>query len=155
MEVTCMKFRNILIFLIILGLFVIPVSYASLGSGLQAPDDFEKASNWDVSIDDVYALKSDEDIELYVREYSDMDYDTLFKTDSDNKYFVSDLGDNMFMGKDNDFGDGYVLEVVEFEGNKYIVYVYLMDDPTSDEIKEYTNYLTEFNELNGVEAISV
>lgn len=150
-----MGFRNILIFLIILSLFVLPVSFAALDSGLQAPDDFEKASNWDTSIHDVYTLKSDEDIELYICEYSDSDYDTLFKDDSDNKYHVSDLGDNMVMGKDNDFDDGYVLEVIEFEGNKYIVYTYLMDDPTNDEIEATSHYLSEFNDLNNVYAISV
>ena len=37
-----MRFRNILVFLIILGLFVVPATYAALDSNLQAPDEFEK-----------------------------------------------------------------------------------------------------------------
>ena len=155
MKVTCMRFRNILVFLIILGLFVVPATYAALDSNLQAPDEFEKASNWDTSIHDVYALKSDDDIELYICEYTDSDYGVLFKDDSANGYHVSDLADNMFMAKDNDFKDGYVLEVIEFEGEKYIVYAYLMDNPTNDEIEASSHYLSEFNELNGVYAISV
>ena len=150
-----MTFKKIAIFLIILSLFVLPASYAALGTDFQAPDEFEKDSNWDTAVSDVYSLKTDDQVELYISEYTDSDYDLFFKTDMDNNYYVSNLEDNMIMGKDNDFNDGYVLEIVEYNGEKYIVYTYLMDSPSNDQIKDSSRYLTEFNELNNVEPISI
>ena len=150
-----MDFKKFLIILIILSLFVIPASYAALNSGLQAPSEFEKSDIWDTAVYDIYDLKTDKNVQLEVCEYDDELYDTLFKDDPEFGYYVSDLGDNAVMGKDNDMDEGYVLEIIEYNGNKYIIYTYLMDNPSNEEIKASIKYLTEFNELNGVEPIAL
>lgn len=150
-----MNFKKSLVILVILSLFVLPASYAALNSGLNAPDEFEKADNWDNAIYDIYSLKTDKNVELEICKYDDELYNTLFKDDPSNGYSVNDLGNNVFMGKDNDLKDGYVLEVIEYNGNKYIVHTYLSDNPNNDQIKDSLKYLTEFNKLNNVEPISI
>ena len=150
-----MNLKKTIIILTILCLFVLPASYAALNSGLNAPDEFEKADNWDNAIYDIYSLKNDKSVELEICKYDEELYNTLFKDDTSNGYSVTDLGDNVFMGKDNDLKDGYVLEVIEYNGNKYIVHTYLSDNPNNDQIKDSLKYLTEFNKLNNVEPISI
>ena len=149
-----MTFKKILVILIVFSLFVLPASYAALNTGLQAPDEFEKSDIWDTAIFDSYSLKTDKNVQLEIMEYDDEMYDTLFKDDTELGYYVNDLGNNIFMGKDNDLNDGYILEVIEFNGNKYIVNTYLNNTPTNDQIKDSMKYITEFNELNNVEPIS-
>lgn len=150
-----MTFKKILVILIILSLFVIPASYAALNTEFKVPDEFEKADIWDTAIYDIYSLKTDGNVLLYIMDYTDEDFDLFFKTDSANDYYTNPLDNNMVMGIDNSFNDGYVSEVVELDGNKYIVQTCLNDTPTNDQIKDSAKYLTEFNELNNVESINV
>ena len=143
--------KKIWIILLIVGLLTIPSVYGALNSGLKAPDGFDKASNWDKAKFDIYDLKSDKDVHLYISEYTDEDYDLYFKNDKD--YRVSDLGDNMVMGKDNYLNQGYVLEIIEVNGNKYIVYVLTDHNPSNDKIKDSSKYLSDFNKLNNVQPL--
>ena len=149
-----MKTWKIIIGISILFLLIGSVS-AAINSGLAAPDEFEKSDIWDTAIYDIYSLKDDNNTQLQICNYTEDDYDLLFKTDTDSGYYVNELGNNIFMGKDNDFSDGYVLEVIDYNGEKYIVHTYLMDNPTNDEIKDSLKYLEEFNKINNVEPIEV
>lgn len=149
-----MKIWKIIIGISILFILIGSVS-AAINSGLEAPDEFEKIDIWDTAIYDIYSLKDDEEVQLQICNYTEDDYDLLFKTDTENEYYVSELGNNIFMGKDNGFNDGYVLEVIDNNGEKYIVHTYLMGNPTNDEIKDSIKYLEEFNKINNVEPIEV
>ena len=149
-----MNLKKTIIILTILCLFVLPACNAALNTELKAPSDFEKADNWDKAAYDIYSLKNDKNVQLEICKYDDELYNTLFKEDTSNGYSVTDLGNNVFMSKDNDLKDGYVLEVIKYNGNKYIVHTYLTKNPNNDQIKDSMKYLTEFNKLNSVEPIS-
>lgn len=140
---------------IIIGLFLIMPCWAELGTDLKAPDEFKQANNWDKAIYDIYCLKDNESVELTITPYSDEDYEFWFKDNASRDYYVNDIGNGMTMGTDNYFNEGYVLEVVEHGGNKYIVYTYLHDNPTNDMVKDSSKYLDEFNEINNVEPVEV
>ena len=142
-----------LIFLITICLIV--PCYAALETDFQAPSEFEKSDNWNSAVYDIYDLKTDENIQLYISNYTDVDYDLFFKSDSETNYVVSTLEDNIVLGKDGELNQGYVLEIIEDEGNKYIVYILSMKNPTDNQIKDTAKYLEEFNQLNSVEPIEV
>ena len=146
--------RKIVLTLLIIGLLLIPCTYAALNTNLKAPNEFEKASNWNTTIYDIYTLKNDNNTQLYICNYTEKDYDLLFKDDPANNYQISKLSNNTIIGKDNELKDGYILETIETDGNKYIVYILLLDNPTDTQIKDAMKYLTEFNKLNNVEPIN-
>lgn len=148
-----MTFRKIVIILIMLSLFILPASYAAFSAGFQVPNEFEQVSVDGSAIYDIYFLKSNKNVLLYILEYNDEDYDLFFETDASTHYYVTDLGNNMVMGKDNAFNEAYVSEVVLFKGNKYIVQTSLNETPTDSQIKDTAKYLDEFNKLNNVTPI--
>ena len=141
--------------ILIIALITIMPCYAALGTDFKAPDTFQKSSIWDTAIYDIYSLKTDNNTQLTISEYTDDDYNLFFKTDTSNNYYVSDLNNNMKMGRDNELNDGYTMEIVEHNGQKYIVYITLSDHPTNDEIKDSAKYLDDFNKVNNVEAVAV
>ena len=139
--------------ILLITIFLILPCYAELGTDFQAPSDFEKSDIWDTAVYDIYDLKTDENVQLFICDYTDDDYDLFFKNGED--YTVEDLDDNIIMGKDTFLNDGYALEIIEEGSDKYIVYMMLSDNPTDDQIKDSVEYLTEFNKLNNVEPIEV
>ena len=54
-----MNLKKTIIILTILCLFVLPACNAALNTELKAPNDFEKADNWDKAVYDIYSLKND------------------------------------------------------------------------------------------------
>ena len=148
-----MTFRKIVIILIMLSLFVLPASYAAFNPGFQAPNEFEQVSTDNSTMFDIYFSKSNKNLLLFIMDYSDEDYELFFETDIYNHFYVTDLGNNMVMGKDNTFNEGFVSEVVAFNGNKYIVQTSLNETPTDSQIKDTVKYLDEFNKLNNVTPI--
>ena len=145
--------KKIYLIILIIGLITIPTVCGALNSNLKAPDEFDKASNWDKVSFDIYTLKTDNNTQLWISEYTDEDYDLFFKTDKNNDYYVSDLSNNMIMGKDNYFHQGYVFEIIEVDGHKYIVNSFITNNPSNDKIKDSSKYLEEFNKLNNVQPL--
>lgn len=149
------KVLKIIIGISILFLLIGGVS-AALNSGLKAPDEFEKSIYWERNNEsDIYSLKNDNNTLFYIDKYSDDLYDTLFKDDAEFDYHVNPVSDNIFMGKDNSLHDGYVMEVIEYNGEKYIINICISDNPDNARIKDSADYLTEFNKLNNVQPIKV
>ena len=70
----------------------------------------------------------------------------------DNIYKYTDFG---YSAKDGKFGyEGYT-EVVEIDGEKYIVSVLFESKMSPGEEKEFLNALTEFNKLNNLSPLEV
>ena len=149
--------KSILKILLIVGILFLLIGSvsAAINSGFKVPDEFRKSDIWDTAVYDTYCLKNDKNVMLYICEYSEEDYNLYFKDNPGEQYYVTDLGDNIVMSKDNGLNEGYVLEVVEYNGNKYIVHTYLKDNPSTTEIQDSKEYITEFNRLNNLEPITV
>ena len=137
-------------------LFSISIVSAALNTGLQAPAEFEHSIYWDRNNDmDIYALKNDNNTLLYVEEYNADDDKILLESDPEFNYYVTPMGNNTYLGLDQDLHDGYVIEVVEYDGVKYIVNTYLTDNPDNAKVTDSAKYLVEFNKLNNVEPVAV
>lgn len=150
--------KNITKLLIGIGILLLLITgvSAALNTGLKAPDEFEKSTYWEKNDkSDIYSLKNDNNTLLYIDKYSDDLYDTLFKDDPELDYHVNKLNDTIMMGKDNGVHDGYVMEIIEYNGEKYIVNICISDNPDNAKIKDSANYLDEFNKLNNIQPIKV
>lgn len=150
--------KNITKILIGIGILLLLITgvSAALNTGLKAPDDFEKSIYWEKNDkSDIYSLKNDNNTLLYIDKYSDDLYNTLFKDDAELDYHVNKLNDTIMMGKDNGVHDGYVMEIIEYNGEKYIVNICISDNPDNAKIKDNANYLAEFNKLNNIQPIKV
>ena len=144
--------KRILILLIIL-LFSVSAVSAALETGLQAPEEFIHSEYWNTNnFMDIYCLSDDNNTRIEIDKY-DADADKiLFESDGD--YHVTDLGNNTYMGIDNSVQEGYVLEVIDFNGQKYLVTTGLYGK-TDDQVRDSMKYLAEFNQLNGLEPVAV
>ena len=143
--------KKIILVLLVLGIFlstsiVCAVDYTSLKN----PSDFKAFDNTGLS-----TKETDGRVELTVVPIND---DTIKyikgnseKTDG-NIYKYVDFG---YSAKDGKFGyEGYT-EVVDIDGEQYVVSVLFESKMSPGEEKEFLNVITEFNKLNNLEPVSV
>ncbi len=126
-------------------LLIVGVGVVAAGdmSDFQAPSDLEKGSG---------NYFENDDFELSINSYNkESDYDTLFKDDVD--YSVTVMGDTAEY-KDTLVDQVGVLEIVEIDGKYYVVECYF-DGNDDSKLSECNDYLSEFNELNSLEPISI
>lgn len=150
-----MSFKKVVIFLIILGMIVLPASYADSSTHFKAPSEFENVTEANIDEYGIYNLKNNENVQLCTNKFSNDDYDLYFKAHDDDSYNVSKLNGNITLGKDNLTNDTYVVEVVEHNGEKYIISIIMTNNPSNDTVNNAAKYMKEFNELNNVTPISI
>ncbi len=148
--------KKILLFSVIL-LFTMGFVCGALTSDFKAPNGFEHSSYLDENDSiNIYCFKGDEDKLFLIEKYDDEYYGDLFKNNTEYYYSVTSLGNNTYMGLENGIiQSGAVMEVIEHNGEKYLVYTFLKDTSDKGQIKDSANYLTEFNKLNNVEPIAI
>ena len=112
----------------------------------------------------MYYIKSEDDAVFFISEYNENQYDSLFKSDSYEDYWVEFLKNNMVMvhstGEylDNNkklpdkfliYEYGWVMEVVKFEEKYYLIEIGIDNSEISRAyLANLTRYLEEFNKLN-------
>lgn len=132
-------FKKIAISLILLILAVSVVSAIDM-EDMKVPDGFEKSSS---------NCFEKGKFELNIAPYSDSNKDLVFE-DEDN-YKISEYSSNIYTYVDKLVKHAGAVEVVEINGEKYLVEC-LKEDTISDESSAY-RYLTEFNSLNDLTPI--
>ena len=136
-------------------LFSVGIVSAALNSGLQAPAEFVHSEYWDKnSFMDIWCLPNDNNTRLDINKYDVETDGILFESDSSVEYSVTPMGNNIAMFTDGSGNSGGVMEVVEFNGEKYLVSAYLASESSPEKAKDCMKYLDEFNKLNNVEAIA-
>ena len=126
-------------------LLIVGVGVVAAGdmSDFQAPSGLEKGSG---------NYFENDDFELSINSYDkEFDYDTLFKDDDD--YSVTVMGDTAEY-EDKLVDHVGVLEIVEIDGETYVVECYF-DGNDDSKLSECNDYISEFNELNSLEPISI
>lgn len=137
---------KIIIGITIIFLCIGVASAANLNQIFKAPSDLEPMG------DSGFVDKQGHNI--MINEYNDENKQTWFENDTDSMYFVEPYSGNpnIYIGVEET--DHYYLEVVEKDGNKYIVGSWTPKDSDSD-FKKIAENLKEFNKLNNVEPVEV
>ena len=146
-----MENKKIILLLVMLGIFmsaniVCAVDYTSLKN----PENFKAFDSTGVSEKD-----TDGRVQLTVVPVNDdaIKYMTGNGDKSDdNIYKYVDFG---YSAKDDKFGYKGYTEVVELDGEQYIVSVLFESQMSPSEEIEFLDVLTDFNELNNLEPIAV
>lgn len=91
---------------------------------------------------------------IMINEYNADNMKTWFENDTDPEYLVQpyETNNSFYLGVDDD-NDCYILEIVEKEGNKYIIGSWTPKGP--NEAKEIMDNLLEFNKLNKVKPLPI
>lgn len=162
-------YKKICLILFVLIIITIPCYAGGLGANFKVPDEFKQVDindngDWDgespILVYDKYELKTDSNIYITVEEYDKEIWDEYTTTDASTFDFCYDLDNNMVVANHMDKDElsyGSVLEVVELNGNMYMVDLTFWGVPlnTDDQVKNATNYLDEFNKLNNVKPIQI
>ena len=82
---------------------------------------------------------------IMIMEYTDENKQTWFENDTDPEYLVQKYNDTCYIGVDDE-DDCYIFEIVEKDGNKYIISSWTPKGPDETAIIKYN--LEEFNKLN-------
>lgn len=107
---------------------------------MKVPDGFEKYSS--------NCFEKD-DFELNLVSYSDSDKGLIFEDDED--YTVSEYSSNIYKYTDKLVKNVGAVELVEIDGDKYLVECVKKDTTTED--SSVYDYITEFNSLNDLTPI--
>ena len=131
--------KKIVLTLTVLILAVGIVSAVDM-TDMKVPNGFEKYSS--------NCFEKD-DFELNLAPYSDSDKGLIFEDDED--YTVSEYSSNIYKYTDKLVKNVGAVEVVEIDGDKYLVECVKKDTTTED--SSVYDYLTEFNSLNDLTPI--
>lgn len=82
---------------------------------------------------------------IMIMEYNDKNKQTWFENDTNPEYLVQKYNDTCYIAVDDE-NDCYIFEIVEKEGNKYIISSWTPKGPDETAIIKYN--LEEFNKLN-------
>lgn len=132
-------FKKIALTLIVLILAVGVVSAIDM-EDMKVPDGFEKSSS--------NCFEKDK-YELNLVPYSDSDKELTFE--NDDGYTVSKYSSNIYKYTDKLVKNVGAIEVVEIDGNKYLIECVKKDTTSVDSL--VYDYLTEFNSLNDLTPI--
>lgn len=132
-----MKIWKILIGISILLLCLSIVNAAELNQLFTAPNGLEPVGTSD------FVDKQGHNIMII--EYNDENKQTWFENDTDPEYLVQKYNDTCYIGVDDE-NDCYIFEIVEKDGNKYIVSSWTPKGPEEAAIIKFN--LEEFNKLN-------
>ncbi len=110
-------------------------------------DTFKAPSGFTASGNDTFVDGQNHNIQIF--NYTDELYSELFESDS--TFSISKFKDNHFFNKNTDKHYG-ILEIVEKDGNKYIIDSWTAKNP--NESNELKKNLEDFNSANGLSPIS-
>ncbi|WP_462316566.1 hypothetical protein [Methanobrevibacter sp.] len=110
-------------------------------------DTFKAPSGFTASGNDTFVDGQNHNIQIF--NYTDELYSKLFESDS--TFSISKFKDNHFFNKNTDKHYG-ILEIVEKDGNKYIIDSWTAKNP--NESNELKKNLEDFNSANGLSPIS-
>lgn len=110
-------------------------------------DTFKAPSGFTASGNDTFVDGQNHNIQIF--NYTDELYSELFENDS--TFSISKFKDNHFFNKNTDKHYG-ILEIVEKDGNKYIIDSWTAKNP--NESNELKKNLEDFNSANGLSPIS-
>ena len=140
------KFMIILVLLILTCGIVSAVEYTSL----KTPDNFKDFDTFGVSEKEadgrvqLTVVPVEDDTVKYMKDNGDESQDHIFK--------YTDFG---YSAKDHKFGyEGYT-EVVELDGEQFVVSVLFESKMSPSEEKEFLTALTDFNKLNNLEPVEI
>ena len=89
---------------------------------------------------------------IMIMEYNDENKQTWFENDTDPEYLVQKYNDTCYIAVDDE-DDCYIFEIVEKDGNKYIISSWTPKGP--EETKIIQHNLEEFNSLNHLTPLPV
>lgn len=110
-------------------------------------DTFKAPSGFTASGNDTFVDGQNHNIQIF--NYTDELYSELFESDS--TFSISKFKDNHFFNKNTDKHYG-ILEIVEKDGNKYIIDSWTAKNP--NESNDLKKNLEDFNSANGLSPIS-
>lgn len=143
--------KKLFLIMVILGIFITASTVCAVEyTSLKNPKNFKAFDNNGTSV-----KETDGRVELTLTPVTD---DAIkYMTGNGDKtpgniYKYTDFG---YSAKYNKFGyDGYA-EVVEIDGEQYMVSVLFESNMSPSEEKEFLDVITEFNKLNNLEPIAV
>ena len=115
-------------------------------SAADSLDVFKAPSGFEASGNDTFSDTENHNIQIF--NFTDELYSELFEKDS--TFSISNFKDNKFFTKNTDKHYG-ILEIVEKDGNKYIIDSWTSKNP--NESRELKNNLLEFNKVNDLKPL--
>lgn len=147
----CEKMRKIFLILIVLGIFITATTVCAVEyTSLKTPKNFKAFDTFGVS-----EKETDGRVQLTVVPINEtaVKYMTSNGDKSqDNIYKYTDFG---YSAKDGKWGyEGYS-EVVEIDGERYIVSVLFESKMSKSEETDFLDAITEFNKLNNLTPVEI
>ena len=143
--------RKIVILLIILGIFLSASTIcATEYTSLKTPKDFKAFDTFGVS-----EKETDGRVQLTVTPINDDAVKYMKANGQESQDHIFKYDDFGYSAKEGKFGyEGYA-EVVEINGEKFVVSVLFDSKMSPSEESDFLNALTEFNKLNNLQPVEV
>ena len=133
---------KILLLVSILFLIIGVVSAEATVNDFKAPNGLEPMGKYS------FVDKKGHNIDIV--EYTDSNYKTWFENDTN--YAVEKYNDTCYLSSDDE-NDCYLIELIEFNGGKYIIYSWTPNG--HGDAKVIQDNLEEFNRLNNLKPLEV